>query len=84
MSNEINTVQANKGDFNENLGVFRRASYYTPIALISAGVIAVAFQDAGLDAASSLIGALFGGGFVGLLYRMTYNLTPKKQNSCEE
>jgi predicted membrane channel-forming protein YqfA (hemolysin III family) len=84
MSNEMNTVQAKKGNFKENLGIFRRASYYTPIAMISAGIIAVAFQDTGLDAASSLIGALLGGGFVGLLYRMTYNLTPKKQNSSEE
>jgi hypothetical protein len=63
----------------ENLGIYRRASYYTPIALISAGIIAVGFQDTGLDAASSWIGFLFGGGFIGILYRMIYNLSPKNK-----
>jgi hypothetical protein len=64
----------------ENLGVYRRASYYTPVALISGGIIAIGFQDTGLDAASSWIGVMLGGGFVGLLYRMIYNLSPKTQS----
>lgn len=71
-----------KDKFVSNLGIFRRASYYTPVALISFGIIATAFQDTGLDAASSVIGALIGGGFIGLLYRLTYDLTPKRRVDC--
>lgn len=82
--NNLTANTVNNGNFKENLGIYRRASYYTPIALIAAGVVAVAFQDTGLDAASSFIGVLFGGGFIGLLYRMTYNLTPKKQQNQED
>lgn len=71
-----------KETFATNLGVFRRASYYTPVALISFGIIATAFQDTGLDAASSVIGALIGGGFIGLLYRLNYDLTPKRRGAA--
>lgn len=70
-----------KETFVRNLGIFRRASYYTPVALIALGIIATAFQDTGLDAASSFIGALFGGGFIGLIYRLNYVLTPKHRGT---